>query len=122
MQPRFVCTAAIEAGATGNAGEMEKDERHEFNVTQCVADFFPISIESLGYWTPASLKTLKTIALKTTTFSETTLNQALRNLSEQLSVKLCEYNAKLILRRIALEYGLAFGDVVSSFDDTMMYY
>ena len=64
MQPCFVCAAAIEAGAAGNAGEMERDERHEFNVTQCGADFFPIFIESLGYWTPASLKTLKTIALK----------------------------------------------------------
>ena len=83
---------------------------------------FPISVESLGYWTPASLKTLKTIALKTTTFFGTTLNQALRNLSEQLSVKLWEYNAKLILRRIALEHDLAFGDVFSSLDDTMMYY
>ena len=59
-------------------------------------------------------KTLKTIALKTTTFIETTLNQGLRSLSEQLSVKLWEYNAKLILRIITLEHDLAFWDVFFS--------
>ena len=110
MQPHFVCSAAIEAGAAKNAGKTKKDERHEFNVTQCGADFFHISIESFKYWTPASVKTLKTIALKITTFSGTTFNQDLRNLSEQLSVELWEYNAKSILRRIALEHDHAFGD------------
>ena len=47
LQSHFVCAAAIEACATENAGEMEKDERHEFNVTQCGVDIFPISIGSL---------------------------------------------------------------------------
>ena len=63
-------------------------------MTQCGADVFPGHLyRSLGYWTSARTKTLKTIALKSMTFFETTLNQALQNLSEQLSVKLCEYNA-----------------------------
>ena len=34
LQPRCVCDAALEDGAAENAGGMEKDERHEFNVTQ----------------------------------------------------------------------------------------
>ena len=87
---------------------MKKDERHEFNVTRYGADFFPISIESFGYWTPASLKTLKSTAVKSTMFTGTTLNQALQNFSEQLLGVQCEVN----LRRTALEHDLAFWDVV----------
>ena len=70
--------------------------------------FSPISIESLGYWTPARLKTLKTIALKLTAFIGTTLNQAFRNLSEQLAAKLWGTVKLSFLKGIALEHDLAF--------------
>ena len=52
--------------------------------------------ETLGHWTPSSLKTLKIIALKTTTCNTTSLSQAFQNLIEQLSVKLWTFNAHLV--------------------------
>ena len=54
----------------------------------CHLCFRSLSIEILRYWTLASLKTLKAIALKSMMFTGITLNQALRSLSEQLLVKL----------------------------------
>ena len=76
------------------------------------AGFCPFSIESLGIglWLVSRLDS-ESIALKSMTFTGTILDQALRNVSEQSSVKLWEYNAKSILRRIALEHDLAFWDV-----------
>ena len=50
--------------------------------------FYPLASETLGYWTPSSLKILKTIASKTTTCNTTSLAQAFENLMQQLSVRL----------------------------------
>ena len=59
-------------------------------------EFFPLVLETLGYWTPSSLKTLKIIALKTTTCNTTSVSQAFQYLTEQLSVKLWLFNARLV--------------------------
>ena len=32
LQPKFLLRAAVQAGAAGEAGEMEKDERHKLDV------------------------------------------------------------------------------------------
>ena len=46
-------TISSEAGAAGEAGEVEKDSRHEEDVTASGGIFFPLVVESLGLWTPA---------------------------------------------------------------------
>ncbi len=49
-----------------------------------------------------SLEVLKSIAKKTSLFNGLTLSRALCNLHEQLSCKLWQYNAKLIVDKLAL--------------------
>ena len=44
-----------EAGAAGEAGEIEKDSRHEEDVTASGGIFFPLVVESLGLWTLSDL-------------------------------------------------------------------
>ena len=95
LQPRYVVSSATSAGTAALAGEAEKDERHEEDVVSSGGLFFPLAVETLGYWTPSSLKTLKTIASKTTC-NTTSLSQAFSNLMQQLSVKLWVYNARLV--------------------------
>ena len=68
LQPVCISAAAFTAGAAAAAGEVDKDQKHDRNVAVWCS-VFSIVVESLGYWTPASLKTLKTIAFKTTTFT-----------------------------------------------------
>ena len=51
------------------AGEMEKDYKHEDSVLKFCGQFFPLTVESFGFWTAASLQTLRTIAAKTTTYN-----------------------------------------------------
>ena len=72
---------------------MEKDAYHEDAVAAAGGQFFPLALETLGYWTPSTLKTLKIIASKTTTCNTTSLSQAFQNLMEQSSVKLWTFDA-----------------------------
>ena len=90
MQPSYVTQTAYSAGNAAGAGEREKDQRHEANVASTGSIFHPLVCESLGLWSPHSLKYL-------------TESQAVSNIHEQLSVKLWLYNAKRILHRLALD-------------------
>ena len=106
LQPRYVVSSATSAqegpgyatgaGTAALAGEAEKDELHEEDVVSSGGLFFPLAVETLGYWTPSSLQTLKTIASKTTSCSTTSLSQAFSNLMQQLSVKLWVYSVRLV--------------------------
>ena len=96
-----IVTAATCADVATQAGEMEKDDCHEQNVITTGGKFFPVTVETLGCWTPSSLKTLKTIASKTTSFTE-----AFRNLIQQLSVKLWSFNARMIHSCLRLHAGI----------------
>ena len=58
-------------------------------------EFYPLVAETLGYWTPSNLKTLRAIASKTMTYSNISVS-SFKNLRKQLSVKLCINNARLI--------------------------
>ena len=73
----------MKAGAAAEAGECEKDERYDEEVTTAGGCFYP-----LGLWSPAGLKTLRIITPKTTTSSTTSFARALQNLMQQLSVRL----------------------------------
>ena len=55
-------------------------------------------METLGLWTPYSLKILRSIALRISAMSHMTFSKSLNNLLQQLSVKLWSYNGRLVLR------------------------
>ena len=49
LQSRHVISAANSAGAAAQAGELEKDDRHEENVIAAGGQFYPLASETLGY-------------------------------------------------------------------------
>ena len=86
------------------AGESEKDDRHREAVERTGCMFFPLAVETLGVtvWSPNSLETLKIIARRTILSTGKTVSKAISNLHQQLSVRLWQYNARMILERLAI--------------------
>ncbi len=64
--------------------------------------FYPLIVETFGFWTPASLTTLRIIASKTMTKTRLSFSQAFSNLLEQLSVRLWQFNARILNNRLDL--------------------
>ena len=83
----------MEAGAASEAGEIERDERHKQEVVDAGGIFFPLVVETLGLWSPNSLKVLTSIASKASSLSGIPRSQAISNLLQQLSVHLWTFNA-----------------------------
>ena len=104
MQPSYVSKAAIKPGVAAEAGEIEKDEKHNKVVTQAGGHFYPLIVENLGHWSPSSLETLKIIASKASSMNSIPFSQTYSNLMEQLSVRLWHYNAKLLYSRLNLDF------------------
>ena len=52
LQPLYIAQAAQHAGVAKEAGEKEKDCRHEGLVTATGSVFHPLVVESLGLWSP----------------------------------------------------------------------
>ena len=69
------------------------------NVLAAGGLFFPLVVESLGLWTPSSLKTLKVIASKSSSLNGTPLSLAVSYLHQGLSIRLWGYNAQMLLSR-----------------------
>ena len=69
-------------------------------------------VETYGVWSTHSLEVIKFIAKRSSLLSGQTFSKTLCNLHEQLSCRLCQHNAKLLLEKLAL---VAF-DVDSSFN------
>ena len=65
--------------------------------------FSTLLCENLGLWSPHRLEVLKTIARRLSFKRNLTVSQAVRDIHEQLSVKLWLYNAKMIFHRLALD-------------------
>ena len=88
---------------------MAKDLRHDANVTASGGVFYPLVVESFGTWSVRSLEVLKTIAKKTSLSQTLTISRAVCNLHELLSIRLWQYNARMILDRLHLVFkGLLF--------------
>ena len=99
-------------GAAAGAGELEKDYKHEQLVSKCGGLFYPLALESFGFWTQASLQTLRTTAAKTTTYNGIDLQQAFSNLLQQLSVRLWQHNARMIICVYFLETEFHMWDLI----------
>ena len=50
--------------------------------------FYPIVVETFGTWSPYSLEVIKTIAKKMSLVSSLSIGKIVRNIHEQLSVRL----------------------------------
>ena len=59
LQPAYLIKTATCAGAAAEAGELEKDQRHDSLVSSTGSIIYPIVVESLGLWSPNSLQVLK---------------------------------------------------------------
>ena len=103
LQPHYILRAAVEAGAAKEAGEIEKDERHEQEVVDAGGIFFPLVVETLALWSPNSLKVLTSIASKASSLSGIPCHQAISNLLQQLLVHLWTFNARMVHARIEME-------------------
>ena len=103
LLPQFITVAATCPGAAADAGEKEKDKKHNDDVTHAGALFYPLVVESLGFWSAHSLEMLKIIAKRAALHNNITVSQSVCNLHEQLSVCLWKNNARLILDRQSLE-------------------
>ena len=103
LLPQFITVAATCPGAAADAGEKEKDKKHNDDVTHAGALFYPLVVESLGFWSAHSLETLKIIAKRAALHNNIAVSQSVCNLHEQLSVCLWKTNARLILDRQSLE-------------------
>ena len=58
------------AGVAASQGEVEKDAHHEEAVLGAGGIFILLAVEILGLWSPASLRTLREIAVRTINGSE----------------------------------------------------
>ena len=85
-----------EAGAAVQFGESEKDNRHDNNVTAAASLFYPLVV-NYGVCSTHSLDVIKFIAKRSSLLNGQTLSKTLCNVHEQLSCRLWQYNAKLIL-------------------------
>ena len=106
FQPKSIQHSAITGGAAARAGEEEKDLRHEEEVESGGGTFFLLVVESFGIWSDGSLRSLRLIARKTTTRCTFPFTLAFSNLMQQLSVRLWQFNARMICSY--LEYGIDF--------------
>ncbi|XP_062523152.1 uncharacterized protein LOC134197820 [Corticium candelabrum] len=100
--PSHLINAAIKAGAAAEAGEVDKDERHHANVSSYGCLFYPLVVESYRVWATRSLEVLRSIVKKSLLSSGLSLRQASRQFHEQLSVRLWQYNSRMISDRLDL--------------------
>ena len=97
-----ISTAAVLAGVAASWGEVEKDAHYEEAVLGAGGIFIPLAVETLGLWSPASLKVLRDIAIRTTNRSGAGIALACRHFLQQLSVCLWRHNARMCLQHFSL--------------------
>ena len=100
--PSHLIHNAIKAGAAAEAGELDKDEHHHANVSSYGCLFYPLVVESYGVWAAHSLEVLRSIVKKSLLSSGLSVSQASRQFHEQLSVRLWQYNSRMISDRLDL--------------------
>ena len=76
LQSQFLSKALEYPGATGDAGEIDKDGKHEEEVNAVSCLFFPLIVETLGLWTTNSLRIIKLSASKAASINGIQLHPA----------------------------------------------
>ena len=94
--------SAALAGVAVSRGEVEKDAHYEEAVLGAGGILIPLAVETLGLWSPAGLKVLRDIAIRTTNRSGAGIALACSHFLEQLSVCLWRHNARMFLYHFGL--------------------
>ena len=102
LQDSILSQSAVTAGVAASWGEVEKDAHHEEAVLGAGGIFIPLAVETLGLWSPASLRTLREIAVRTTNRSGASTALACCHFIEQLSTCLWRHNSRLFLYLFSL--------------------
>ena len=98
LQDSILSQSAVSAGIAASRCEVEKDAHHEEAVASAGGIFIPLAVETLGHWSPASLKILREIAVRTTNRSGASTALASRHFIEQLSICLFIYLFSLLYK------------------------
>ena len=85
LQSQFLSKASEYPGAAGDAGEIDKDGKREEEVNAAGGLFFPLIVETLGLWTPNSLRIIKLIVSKVASINRIQLHLAVKNLLLSIS-------------------------------------
>ena len=101
MRPDNITSASTTAGSAATKGEVSKDQKFLAMIGAVGGSFVPLVVETYGVWTPYAVKMLKTIAARTTLHNGLSIADSYRNLLQQLSIKLWQYNSKLILHYLS---------------------
>lgn len=89
------------AGSAAADAEIRKDGKYLESITIVGGAFIPLSVETLGLWSPYAIRILREIATRTTYKNGLNEKVAFRCLIEQLSTCLWRHNAKCILHHFA---------------------
>ena len=103
FQPSLVVRASNQSGLAAKAGEEAEDDLHQASVTAAGGIFHPIVVETFGLWSSHSLDVSKSITQRPALHNHRTVSQAISYLHQQLSIKVCRYNSKMVLERLALD-------------------
>ena len=92
----------------------EEDDCHEEQVVESGrGSFYPLAVETFGYWTSSSLSVLKTIASRMMTANLIPFSQAFSSLMEQLSLRLWQLNRRMIACRLHFRYDFDLWDLLT---------
>ena len=103
LQDSILSQSALSAGIAALRGEVEKDAHHEEAVLEEFSNSFgcedtgALAVETLGFWSPASLRILReiNIAVRTTNRNGASTTLASRHFIEQLSTCLWRNNSHI---------------------------
>ena len=83
LQASYLLESATQPAAAAAGGDSKKIARYEDEVNAAGCDFYPLVIETLGFWSPSSLEILKIIA-GTVLTTGTTVSTVIQHLLQQL--------------------------------------
>ena len=102
FQDSLLSQSAVLAGVAASWGEVEKDAHYIEALLGSGGIFIPLAVETLGLWSPASLKVLRDIAIRTTNRSGVGIALAFCHFLKQFSVCLWRHNAHMFLHHFSL--------------------
>ena len=102
LQDSILSQSAVTAGVAASRGKVEKDAHHEEAMLSAGGSFIPLAVKTLGLWSPASLRTLREVAVRTTNRSGASTVLACCHFIEQLSICLWRHNSHMFLHLFSL--------------------
>ena len=102
LQDILLSQSAVTASIAASRGEVKKDAHHKETVLGAGRIFITSAVETLGVWSPDSLRILREIAVRTTNRSGASTTLAVTIFIEQLSTCLWRHNSQMFLHLFSL--------------------